>query len=287
MDLQEDAFEGFINWVVTNQELLLTSFFIIVGAWLLHRFGMIAFARVIRKTIKKHHHKASPHAEKQREDTIIQIVSGVLNVVVWPMAFMAILSQIGIDIAPLIAGAGVVGVALGFGAQTLVKDLIAGLFIIVENQYRVGDVVEIVDTAGVVEGITLRVTILRDLDGVVHHVPNGSIEVTSNMSKDFSGINLNVGVAYDSDLNKVIKIINNVGEGMAQDQDWQEKIIEAPSFLRVDQLGDSSIMVKVTGKVHPLTQWEVTGEMRKRIKEAFDKEGIEIPFPQRVIHQAR
>lgn len=274
------------SWVQTNQSSLWMIVFTLAGAWLVHRFGTLLFSRIIRKTIKKHHHEASARAEKQREDTIIQIISGILNVLVWPIAFMAILSQIGFDIAPLLAGAGVAGVALGFGAQTLVKDLIAGLFIIVENQYRVGDVVEIADTAGVVEGITLRVTILRDLDGNVHHVPNGSIDVTSNMSKDFSGINFDVGVDYSSDLNKVIKVVNAVGEELAQEQDWQEKIIEAPSFLRVNELADSAIVIKVTGKVQPLQQWEVMGEMRKRLKEAFDKEGIGIPFPQRVIHEA-
>lgn len=274
------------QWLLQNQSILIAVVFILLGAWVVHRFGMILFGRVVRRTIKKHHHGASARAEKQREDTLIQIMSGILNVLVWPIAFMAILSQIGMDIAPLIAGAGVAGVALGFGAQTLVKDLISGLFIIIENQYRVGDVVEIVDTAGVVEGITLRVTILRDLDGNVHHVPNGNIEVTSNMSKDFSGINFDIGVDYSSDLNQVIKVINAVGEELAQDQDWQEKIIEAPNFLRVNELGDSAIVVKVTGKVQPLQQWEVMGEMRKRIKEAFDKEGIGIPFPQRVIHKA-
>jgi small conductance mechanosensitive channel len=202
------------------------------------------------------------------------------------MVAILIVGQLGVDIAPLIAGAGIIGVALGFGAQSLVKDIIAGLFITVENQYRVGDVVKLGDTAGLVERISLRVTVLRDLDGIVHHVPNGTIDITSNFSKEYSGINLNIGVAYASDLEEVIKIINKVGDDISKDPEWKELVIEKPQFLRVDNFGDNSIDMKITGSVEPLKQWDVTGELRKRLKIAFDKAGIEIPFPQRVIHKA-
>jgi small conductance mechanosensitive channel len=161
------------------------------------------------------------------------------------------------------------------------------LFIIAENQYGVGHVVDLDGTSGQVERISLRATVLRDLNGIVHHVPNGTIDRASNYSSEFSGINLNIGVAYDSDLDTVIKTIDTVCAKMAKEPEWQDTILETPAFLRIDNLGDSAIDVKVVGKVKPLEQWGVTGELRKRIKAAFDKEGIEIPFPQRVIHQAK
>jgi small conductance mechanosensitive channel len=275
--------EGFFS---DNQSTVLTILLVLLGAWLVVRFGSIAIRKAVVKGIRSSSH--TTHAEeKKREKTVIQIISGALNILVWPIALIIIVGQLGVDIGPLIAGAGIIGVALGFGAQSLVKDMISGLFIIAENQYGVGDVVSLDDTAGRVERITLRSTVLRDLDGIVHHVPNGTIDRASNFSSEKSGINLDVGVAYDSDLDHVIKTVNKVCRELARDPKWEKDIIEKPSFLRVDNFGDSSIGIKITGTVKPLRQWDVTGELRKRIKIAFDKEGIEIPFPQRVIHQAK
>jgi moderate conductance mechanosensitive channel len=198
-----------------------------------------------------------------------------------------IISELGLNIAPLLAGAGIVGVAIGFGGQYLIKDFITGLLIILENQYRVGDVVCIDKTCGVVEDINLRITVLRDLDGTVHHVPNGDIRVASNLSKTSANVNLDIGVAYSSNLDHVIKVVNEVGMKLAKDKDWKDFITEAPQFLRVDSFADSSIIIKIKGETVPLKQWSVTGELRKRLKESFDREKIEIPFPQRVIHQAK
>ncbi|HIA92158.1 TPA: mechanosensitive ion channel family protein [Candidatus Saccharibacteria bacterium] len=275
------------SWIEQNQAELITVALIFVGAWLLKRFGQSVIKRLVIKAVHANAHNSDQEAEEKREETIIQIISGALNIILWPLAIILAIAQVGVDIAPLIAGASIVGVALGFGAQSLVKDIISGLFIIVENQYRVGDVVDLDGTSGSVEKITLRVTVLRDLDGVVHHVPNGTIDRTSNYSKDYSGINLNVGIAYDSDIDKAIEIINKVGQEIANDKNWKTSIIDAPSFMRVDNLGDSSVDLKLTGKVRPLKQWAVTGELRKRIKTEFDKAGIEIPFPQTVIHQVK
>ena len=165
-------------------------------------------------------------------------------------------------------------------------DLISGLFIILENQYRVGDVAEIGGKIGLVEDISLRVTILRDLDGIVYHVPHGEITTVSNYSKGISKVNLNVGISYSADIDKVEEIINIVGEDLSQDEKFSSMIIESPKFLRVDKLGDSSVEVKIVGVTKPAKQWEVMGELRRRIKKAFDENGIEIPFPQIVIHKA-
>ncbi len=156
-----------------------------------------------------------------------------------------------------------------------------------ENQYRVGDVVCFGDTCGSVEKINLRTTILRDLDGVVHHIPNGEIKIASNLSKHYSRVNIDIGVSYDSNLEKVIKVVNKVGSDLAKDKKWKEKIIKPPQFLRVNDFGDSAIMIKILGETMPIMQWEVAGELKKRLKIAFDKEGIEIPYPQRVIHKAK
>ncbi|MCX5998033.1 MAG: mechanosensitive ion channel family protein, partial [Chloroflexi bacterium] len=190
-----------------------------------------------------------------------------------------LLSNVGIDIAPVLAGMGVIGVAIGFGAQSLVKDTISGLFILIENQYRVGDVVKIADKSGTVEEITLRRTVLRDFDGTVHSVPNGEIRVASNMTKEWSRVNMNIGVSYDTDLNLAITVINRVGKELAEDPQWATAILTPPRALRVDNLGDSAIEIKILGDTKPSRQWEVMGELRLRLKKAFDLEGIEIPLP--------
>ena len=278
--------ESISSWFNHNDSTIISIVLIILGAWLIVRFGSVAIRKTVARGVRPGSHKTKAE-EKKREETVIQIVAGALNIIVWPMALILIIAQLGINVGPLIAGAGVVGVALGFGAQSLVKDVIAGLFIIAENQYGVGDVVDLDGTSGQVQHVTLRSTVLRDLNGTVHHVPNGTIERASNLSSEHSGVNLNIGVAYNSDLDKVIKVINRVCKQLAKDPQWQDIILETPYFLRVDNLGDSSIDLKIVGSVKPLQQWAVTGELRKRIKIAFDKEGIDIPFPQRVIHQSK
>ncbi|OYX79772.1 MAG: hypothetical protein B7Y83_19150 [Flavobacteriales bacterium 32-34-25] len=157
---------------------------------------------------------------------------------------------------------------------------------ILENQYRVGDVVDLDLASGKVEQISLRKTTLRDLDGTVHHVPHGEIKRVSNLSTEFSRININIGIGYSSDIEHVINIINKIGTDLANDPEWKEYIILAPQFLRIDEFGDSSIVLKILGETQSDKKWDITGELRKRIKITFDQEGIEIPFPQLVIHKA-
>lgn len=276
-----------LDWISQdNQETIIGICIVILITFLITHFGERIIKRAVARTIRssKHYSRAE---ELKREKTVSRIIARSLRVLVWPFAALSILSQLGVEVAPLIAGAGIVGLALGFGAQTLVKDMIAGLFIIIENQYGVGDVVEVEGASGVVEDITLRKTTLRNLDGVVHHIPNGTITIASNFSSEFSGVNLNVGVAYDSNLEKVIEVVNEVGREMLDDEEWRAKIIEPPAFLRVDNFGPSAIDIKIVGKVQPLAQWAVTGELRKRLKVAFDKHHIEIPLPQTVVHQSK
>ncbi len=260
---------------------------IVLFAYVAQKVIMAVVSKIIRRSIRLNT-KLSNAYEEKREKTLIDIIRTALKFVIWLMAGLMILQEIGVNIAPLLAGAGVVGVALGFGAQSLVQDAFRGLFIIFENQYRVDDVVQInSDLSGVVEKITLRATVLRDLDGNVHHISNGNINTATNMTMDFAKVNIDIGISYNSDIAKVEKIINETGETMAKHADWKDAIIEPPMFLRVDSFDDSAITVKILGKTTADMRWDVAGEFRKRLKNAFDENNIEIPFPQIVIHNPR
>jgi small-conductance mechanosensitive channel len=261
---------------------------VIIGivAWLL----IIILSKIIRKAVRVAvvpDKNMPPEAESKREDTLIHIFNGALKIVIIVLTLMMILQEIGLEIGPILAGAGILGLAFGFGGQYLIRDIITGLFIILENQYRIGDVVNIDGTSGSVEDISLRLTTLRDLNGTMHYIPHGDIKRVSNLSKKFARINLDMGIAYDTDLEHVIRVINQTGNELAEDPRYKEFILKPPQFLRVNDFADSAIVVKILGETKPLKQWEITGELRKRLKVAFDKEGIEIPFPQRVIHQAK
>jgi len=260
---------------------------IVLFAYVAQKVIMAVVSKIIRRSIRLNT-KLSNAYEEKREKTLIDIIRTALKFVIWLMAGLMILQEIGVNIAPLLAGAGVVGVALGFGAQSLVQDAFRGLFIIFENQYRVDDVVQInSDLSGVVEKITLRATVLRDLDGNVHHISNGNINTATNMTMDFAKVNIDIGISYNSDIAKVEKVINETGETMAKHADWKDAIIEPPMFLRVDSFDDSAITVKILGKTTADMRWDVAGEFRKRLKNAFDENNIEIPFPQMVIHDQR
>ncbi len=270
-------------WLVIHGVKILL---ILVLAWLVNKFIRVFINRLVVKALESHQF-SSDDSRKKRKDTLAGVFSGVVKVIIWIVAGMMMLSEVGVNIGPLLAGAGVAGLAFGFGAQYLIRDVISGMFLILENQYRVGDVVSVDGVSGLVEEITLRKTVLRDLDGTVHHIPNGEIKKASNLSKTFSRVNLNVGVSYSSDLDRVIEVVNEVGNKLAEEEEWKSFIIKPPQFLRVDKFADSAIEIKILGETKPLKQWEVMGELRKRIKVAFDKNGIEIPFPQRVVHQSK
>jgi small-conductance mechanosensitive channel len=245
--------------------------------------AFLALGRVVPAALKPavaRQRAGQTEAEIQkRADTLAAVIVTSGQVFIIIVASFMILSELGVNIAPVLAGVGVVGIAIGFGSQSLVKDIIAGIFIVAENQYRVGDVVRIADISGLVEEINLRRTVLRDLDGIVHVVPNGEIRVASNFTKEWSRVNLNISVAYGEDLDRVMAVINRVGQELAEDPQWAPLILKAPQALRVDNLGDSGIEIKILGDTQPIKQWDVMGELRKRLKKAFDEEGIEIPWP--------
>lgn len=256
---------------------------IFIAAKLIVRFGKKFIERTIRRVVNHD----DPESEKKREDTLIRILNGVLSVIIWMIAVMMILPEFGINIGPILAGAGILGVALGFGAQWMVKDFLAGLFIIFENQYRVGDVVCLDGTCGGVEDITLRKTVLRDLDGKVHHIPNGAFKIAANLTKDYSRAHMDISVAYKEDIDKVMELINRVGKEMAKESPWKEYVLKPIQVAGPgpDKFGDSGMVIKVLGETKPLKQWDTLKEFRRRLKKAFDEEGVKIPFPQMSIWQ--
>ncbi len=258
----------------------------IIIAYVFFKFGEVFIEKIVRRVIIRNHNH-DPASEGRREDTLIAIFSTTLKILIFVVAGMMVLQGIGVEIGPLLAAAGIAGVALGFGGQYLIRDLISGMFIIMENQYRIGDVIKVGTTAGIVEDITLRMTTLRDLDGTVHHIPHGEVTQVSNLTKTFARVNLDIGISYNANIEHVIEVVNRVCQELAEDPDWKDKIIETPKFIRVSDFADSSVIIKILGDTKPLEQWDVAGELRKRLKIAFDNEGIEIPFPQRVIHQAK
>ena len=278
------AFQTFIQnitpWLYNHGVKIIA---IIFAAYLIRKFVRAFIEKIVRKIVISDYF-LTKEAEKKREDTLIRIFTTSLGILIWLLALLMILQEAGIAIMPLLAAAGIAGLAFGFGGQYLIRDLISGLFIIMENQYRIGDVVCFDGTCGLVENISMLMTTLRDLDGVVHHVPHGEIKKISNLSKHFARVNLNIGISYSSNLERVISVVNKVGKELAEDPAWKEYILKPPQFLRVDDFGESAIIIKILGETKPIKQWDVAGELRKRLKVAFDKEGIEIPFPQRVIH---
>jgi small-conductance mechanosensitive channel len=216
----------------------------------------------------------------KRAQTLSSVITQAAAIFIIIIALFMILSEVGLDITPLLAGAGVAGIAIGFAAQNFIKDLIAGFLIIFENQFDVGDVIKVADVMGGVEEVNLRRTLLRDLDGVLHIVPNGEIRVASNYTMTWSRANLNISVAYKEDLDQVMAVIRRVWEETAEDPIWGPQIIaKTPWILRVNEFGDSGIDIKVVGDTKPMMQWEVMGELRRRIKRAFDENDIEIPWP--------
>ncbi len=216
-----------------------------------------------------------------------QTISGLLKGVGWIviMVFALILTlDIFMDIGPLLAGAGVIGLAVSFGSQSLVKDVIAGFFILSENQFDVGDVIEVAGKSGGVERMTLRVVVLRDVEGIVHFIPNGQISTVSNKTRGWSRVVLDVGVAYDTDIDHALQVLRDESTAFHADGAWETKLDGAPEVAGVQGLDDSAVTLRTMLRTQPGFQWEVAREFRRRVKNRFDREGIEIPFPQRTVH---
>ena len=273
---------GLVEWIFSSGIKIV---FIVIIAYALKIISRRFIQHLVKAAVSSDK-VVTTDAEMKRMKTLTRIFSWTINVVIIVIASMMIIQEFGVQIGPILASAGIVGVAIGFGGQYLVKDVITGFFIIFENQYRIGDVISVLGISGTVEDISLRVTTLRDDDGTVHYIPHGEIKQVSNLTKTFAKVNLKVGISYDADIDQVAKVVNKVGKELAEDPQWKEYIDEAPHFLRIDDFEDSAVKIKIVGVTKPQMQWSVTGELRKRLKEAFDEELIELPFPQQVVHFA-
>jgi small-conductance mechanosensitive channel len=274
---------------------------ILLAAWILTLITRRYFARQVARLIAPDTSAASRHLAKlgdgaaglvsedpdprrtARVHSISAVVGSTAAIIIWSIALMMALGELGVNLAPLIAGAGIAGVALGFGAQSLVEDCIAGLFMLVEDQYGIGDVVDLDEATGVVERISLRTTVLRGLDGTVWHVPNGEVQRVGNKSQLWSVALIDVDVAYDCDLAAARQVIIDTVQDVCNEDDWNSSVLEEPQLLGVEALGADGITIRVTIKTEPGTQWALQRALREAIKGALDGAGIEIPFPQRTI----
>ena len=283
-DFWEKVISTLSTWVITE----LPSIGILVILLIVSLKVMSFFITKLRDILTKRALNQTPddpdtEAEK-RLNTLMGILRKGASVIIWAVFFMIFLKKINIDIGPILAGAGIIGLAVGFGAQELVRDFLSGFFILLENQIRTGDVAILNGTGGLVEKIELRTITLRDLAGVVHVFQNGKINSLSNMTKEWSAMVFDIGVAYKEDLNQVMKIMKKVSEELKNDKEFEDKILEPMEIFGLDSFGDSALIVKGRIKTKPIQQWTVGREYRKRLKEAFDKHNIEIPFPHQTIY---
>jgi moderate conductance mechanosensitive channel len=260
---------------------------IIIAAYLALRLSRI-FVHGIVKTLLDREATEGTAQElsavelKKRMDTLDGLGANTLQFFIVVIAGLMVLGQLGLDIGPAVAGLGVVGIAVGFGAQSLVRDYLNGALILVENQFAKGDVVRVATVSGTVEDFTLRRTTLRDLDGVVHRVPNGVIRVASNLTRVWSRINVDVTVAYGTDIDQAIEVVDNVGRAMAGDPIWKRRVLEAPRVERVAALAENGVTLKILGTVRAADQWSAAGDLRRRLLAAFKDHGIEMPGSQQV-----
>ena len=283
VEFWNSVLEKLIQWSITE----LPPILILIVATLIILKIFKAFTnrlkKVITKRLAKKEELESGESGK-RVETLMNIVHGAGKVIIYVIFIMILLKKIGVDIGPLLAGAGILGLAIGFGSQELVRDFLSGFFILLENQIRKGDVAIINGTGGLVEDIELRTTTLRDLTGTTHIFPNGKIDTISNMTMEWSAMVFDIGVAYKEDPEQVISIMKQVGEDLANDPGFKDLIIAPLEIFGVDKFADSAVIIKARIKTKPVQQWVVGREYRKRLKYAFDNNGIEIPFPHTTVY---
>ncbi|MGH7572660.1 MAG: mechanosensitive ion channel family protein [Gemmatimonadota bacterium] len=276
-------FEFELDWarIVTSAIQVVVILLVGTGAYLVLR---VARNRIGRMPIEA---GPGPSERLQRRKTLASVMTTGGLILIMAVTLMMVLDTIGIPLGPLLATAGVASLAVGFGAQTLVKDVISGFFILLEDQYAIGDVIETAGVDGIVEEVNLRTTLLRDVHGTVHVVPNGEIRVLSNKTKGWSRAVLEIGVSYSEDPDRVIAVLEEIAERIYEDPVFGTLLMEAPTVPGVEAFGDSAVTIRMMAKTLPLKQWDVARELRRRIKHRFDAEGIEIPFPQRTVwHRA-
>lgn len=275
------SWDSVSDWLVEHGTRIAVILILGMILWLLLKKSLPS---LVKKLVIQHSAGDSEKGMENRSNTLVGVFKGTSKILIIIIVILMILTELDVPIGPVLAGLGIASLAVGFGAQYLIRDLIAGSFIIMENQYRVGDRVKIGDVFGLVEQVNLRKTVVRDWDGMLHHIPNGVIDTAGNATRNYGRVNLDVPVSYGTDLEFAIKIINQVCTELANDEDWKDKIRETPQVLRINNFGDSGIDIKIVGEVKTHEQWAVTGELRLRLKKAFDIEGIEIPWPHTKIY---
>ncbi len=263
------------EWFLRNYPSIIDIVVVLLFSWILSRIAHRVLSKLLTHIIRSNLYPSKADRDK-RVNTLSGLGSALIRFVIWVTAGITVINIAGINTAPFLASAGVLGVALGFGAQKLINDLVSGIFIIIENQYRVGDFVELEGVSGTVEDVTIRTTVLRDLNGAVHHVPNGAIVVSTNKSMGYGQINLDIAVMPKTNLKKLETVINDVGEAVAQDPELANAIIEAPQFIRVTDFTGNNITVKVMGKTTGGKQLEIKSVFYRKLKHALDKESIEL-----------
>lgn len=269
-----------LNAIVTGA---IKALVIILIVFILLFIAKRGIKKLVAMKIQKPRGESSEELTK-RTDTLTGVLNGVVSIVAWLIAFIMILSVFRLDITPLIATIGVASLALGFAAQNIIRDYLYGFFIVMEDWYRVGEVATVAGITGGVVDMNLRRTTLRDLNGTMHIIPNSNISLASNLAREWSRINLNVGVAYKENVNDVWRILDEICKEFKNDPDWGPDMITEPSVVRVDNLGDSAVELKILGDTKPGQQWALMGELRKRIKNRFDQEQIEIPWPHTMVY---
>ena len=259
---------------------------IIIGGYALTHVLRAVIRKMRRKIVERMKTRGTgPEIEvEKRGKTISDVLYKASAATVWVVVIMMVLRELGFDIGPILAGAGILGLAVGFGAQNLVRDIISGLFLIIENQVRVNDVAVINGTGGLVEEVNLRTTVLRSQDGTVHIFPNGAINTLSNMTRQFSYYVFDLGVAYKENTDRVVEVIKEVGATILNDPEYAPFIKEPIEVLGVDQFADSAVIIKARIKTEPIKQWMVGRELNRRFKKRFDELGIEIPFPHSTLY---
>lgn len=278
----QEAYDKTITWLInTVPAILFTLILLFICLWI-YRKAVGRFKMFILNRTKRH--KESVEEKEKRVNTLINILKQAGGIVIWIIFILIILREINLDIGPILASAGIVGLAVGFGAQELVRDFISGFFILLENQVREGDVAIINGTGGLVEEIALRTITLRDFAGTVHIFQNGKINTLSNMTKEWSAMVFDIGVAYKENIDKVKEVIKRVGDELQADPEFNDRILEPIEIFGVDKFMDSAVTIRARIKTKPSQQWSTGREFNGRLKKAFDAEGIEIPFPHRTIY---
>jgi moderate conductance mechanosensitive channel len=271
------------EWIISELPSLLIIIIAMIIVFRLLSAVLNKFKKILIKRASKNERGDVTETEK-RINTLMGIVSGVIKLVLWIILIMVLLQKFGVNVGPLLAGAGIIGVAVGFGSQELVRDFLSGFFMLLENQIREGDVAVLNGTGGLVEKIELRTTTLRDFSGVVHIFQNGKINTISNMTKDWSAMVFDIGVAYKENVDNVINVMKEVGDDLQNDPEFGSDFIEPIEIFGLDQFADSAVVIKARIKTKPIKQWEIGREYRRRLKKAFDEKNIEIPFPHTTIY---